>query len=118
MIQFALCLPLSLTYRDGVSKFLLRDILEKRTVCGFRNAVSPNPSRVWHLLPNFADVARSDERLRSRLMSLMLQNTVSIGSEYAAILRTTALGLGWQATQMGAAGSPDAASAIIEAANR
>jgi asparagine synthetase B (glutamine-hydrolysing) len=110
MIRFALSLPLSLKYRDGVSKFLLRDILEKRTGIRLPKRGSPNPSRVWHLLPNFGDVTRSDARLRSRLTTLMLRNVASIGSEYAVILRTAALGIWLSNHRMRAVGSPDASS--------
>jgi asparagine synthetase B (glutamine-hydrolysing) len=110
MIRFALSLPLSLKYRDGVSKFLLRDVLEKRTGIRLPKRGSPNPSRVWHLFPNFADLARSDARLRSRLTSLMLRNVASIGSEYAVILRTIALGIWLANHKIGPVGSPDASS--------
>jgi hypothetical protein len=42
----------------------------------------------------------------------MLRNVASIGSEYAVILRTTALGI-WLANHgMGVVGSPDASSRI------
>jgi asparagine synthetase B (glutamine-hydrolysing) len=106
MIRFGLSLPVPLVYKDGVSKWILRDVLDKRTGITLPKRASPNPARVWHAVPDFGDLFQVDGRVRSRLLGFMLRNVASAGRQYKSIMDTTALGLWLKAHRMGAVADP------------
>lgn len=107
MIRFGLTLPTALKYKDGVSKFILVDLLENRTGIRLPKRASPNPSRVWYAAPHLTDLANVDRRLRTRLAGLMTGNILSAGRYHSEIRQTIALGLWLKAHEMGAVARAD-----------
>ncbi|ATQ67635.1 MULTISPECIES: asparagine synthase-related protein [Methylosinus] len=91
MIEFALALPLELLYRDGVAKWLLRQFLSAKTGLVQQKRYSPNPSRLWWLLPRFRDWAGARRELRGALLRLQLRNLVALGGCYSDLAELAAL---------------------------
>jgi asparagine synthetase B (glutamine-hydrolysing) len=97
MIRFALSLPLHLKYRDGVSKWFLKEFLRRETGLVPGKLASPDPSRVWWLIPRPDDAFRVDPRIRSLLLQWQAENILDIGRRHNRLRSLTSLGL-WLAT--------------------
>jgi asparagine synthetase B (glutamine-hydrolysing) len=97
MIRFAAALPHPMKYRDGQTKFFLREVLADETglvISGKR--ASPNPMRLWMLRPRLSlrDVISP---LRPMVRRLTVENLRSVGAHYHEMLKIFGLGLWLQA---------------------
>jgi asparagine synthetase B (glutamine-hydrolysing) len=99
MIRFALSLPLEYKFRDGLTKVLLRDILGK--LLGRQSIAkraSPNPARLWRLIPSSAERRDQAPLVRPVYDRLFCRNFLSGGKLWAEMDQTAALGL-WLGSQ-------------------
>ena len=97
MVKFALSLPLEYKFKDGMTKALLRTVLEGALKRSIVKRASPNPSRVWSLLPSFAHRRAMILALRPVYDRLCLSNLRHRGGLSAQIDKTAALGI-WLAS--------------------
>ena len=98
MVKFALSLPAEYKFRDGATKALLRTVLERVLNRSIVKRASPNPSRIWSLLPSLRDRSAMLPRLRPLYDRLCLRNLRQAGRLSGQIDKTCALGL-WLASQ-------------------
>jgi hypothetical protein len=100
MIRFALSLPLDLKYRNGETKFFLRQLLAEET--GIRipgKRAAPNPMRLWMFAPNCGAYVHVVAPLRPVMRRLMMENWRTLGALYQQMLRVLGLGLWMQAQE-------------------
>src|ERR1043166_1101928 len=93
MVRFGISLPLPLKYQNGVKKFLLHHILESEAGIKVKKRASPNPSRLWTLVPPLSLLGRIDSRLRKSYVSECARNLVRRGSLHNNVSSVAALGL-------------------------
>jgi asparagine synthetase B (glutamine-hydrolysing) len=92
MIRFGMSLPVSMKFRDGVTKPFLREVLAKLTGIRVEKVASPSPIRWWSTFPDVEHIAKADRRLRPLIARLAAQNVMTGGRSYRRLLGVTALG--------------------------
>jgi asparagine synthase (glutamine-hydrolysing) len=98
MVKFALSLPIEYKFRDGDTKALIRTVLRRVLNRDIVKRASPNPSRVWSLLPNPQDYRAMIPRLRPLYHRLYVSNLRLKGALHAQLDKIAALGM-WLASQ-------------------
>jgi asparagine synthetase B (glutamine-hydrolysing) len=94
VVKFALKLPPDLKYRDGQTKYFLRQLLKTKT--GFERPKRPaalSPLRFWRILPDPGEYFAVSGGLRSLYRRLTLQNLRRSGALYNELARVAALGI-------------------------
>jgi asparagine synthase (glutamine-hydrolysing) len=100
MIRFALSLPLEYKFHNRVTKVLLRAVLQRVLKRDLPKRASPNPSRVWSLLPRLKDRARMGPSLRPLYDGAYRRNLMNLGRSSAELDHIAALGM-WLSSQKG-----------------
>lgn len=93
MIRFAFSLPLEYKFRNGVAKVLLRTIASRLLGRSFPKRSSPNPSRIWRLVPDLAERRALPTALRSEYDRLYWSNLRRRGILWTEIDKLAAFGL-------------------------
>jgi hypothetical protein len=94
MIAFALSLPVTLKYRDGKTKFLLREVLRKHIGRELRKApAAASPVAIWRIPASFKERAAISPVLRPYYDRLMKRNLFSLGRMVNHQVKVAALGL-------------------------
>jgi asparagine synthetase B (glutamine-hydrolysing) len=93
MIRFALSLPLEYKFQNGVTKVLLRSIASRLLGRSIPKRASPNPSRIWRLMPDFAERRSLVPALRPEYDKLVRSNLLHSGRLWAEIDKLAAFGL-------------------------
>jgi asparagine synthase (glutamine-hydrolysing) len=94
IIALALSLVVSLKYRDGETKFLLRQMLQKhlgRTL--LKKPAAASPVAIWRMLPSERERLQISPSLRPYYDRLSRRNTVSFGRTVNDLLKVASLGL-------------------------
>jgi len=102
MIRFAMSLPIEYKFRDGRTKVLLRDILQRVLGSSIVKRASPNPSRIWRLAPDVRERSLQPRFLRPLYDRLYRRNLLARGAMWHQLDRVAALGtwLGRQPLEM------------------
>lgn len=94
IIALALSLIVSLKYRDGETKFLLRQLLQKhigRTL--MKKPAAASPVAIWRLLPSERERMQISPSVRPYYDRLSRRNTLSLGRSVNDLLKVASLGL-------------------------
>jgi hypothetical protein len=94
VVKFALRLPPGLKYRDGQTKYFLRQLLKTKT--GFERPKRPaalSPLRFWRILPDPGEYFAVSDGLQSLYRRLTLKNLRRSGALYNELARVAALGI-------------------------
>jgi hypothetical protein len=100
MVKFALSLPLQYKFHNGTTKVLLRSLLHRVMKRQLPKRASPNPSRIWSLLPRLKDRARLGPALRPLYDRAYRRNLLSLGRSSGELDHIAALGL-WLSSRPG-----------------
>jgi len=93
MVKFALSLPLEYKFHNGVTKVLLRSIASRLLGRSVPKRASPNPSRIWRLVPDFAERRALPSVLRPEYDRLAVSNLRQKGRLWSELDKLTAFGL-------------------------
>lgn len=94
MIEFALSLPVEHKFRDGSTKPLLRDLLRRAMPdATIVKRASPNPARIWSLVPDFKERGLQAKRIRPLYDRLYARNLRQTGKLALEAGKIAALGL-------------------------
>jgi asparagine synthase (glutamine-hydrolysing) len=93
-IRFALRLPPDLLFRDGQTKFLLRDLLQRKTgLSRQKRPASLSPLRFWRFAPRWREYAGMPSSLRRVYRLCTARNMRSKGGSYNELAKLAALGV-------------------------
>jgi asparagine synthase (glutamine-hydrolysing) len=101
VIALALSLIVSLKYRDGETKFLLRQLLQKhlgRTL--LKKPAAASPVSIWRMLPSERERLQITPSLRPYYDRLSRRNTASFGRTVNHLLKVASLGLWMRARNL------------------
>jgi asparagine synthetase B (glutamine-hydrolysing) len=93
MIRFALSLPLEYKFQNGVTKVLLRKIASRLLGRSIPKRASPNPARIWRLIPDFGERGRIPPIMRREYDRLVLGNLLNSGRLWHELDKLAAFGL-------------------------
>jgi asparagine synthetase B (glutamine-hydrolysing) len=93
MIRFALSLPLEYKLQNGVTKVFLRNIASRLLGRSIPKRASPNPTRVWRLLPKFAERRALPSALRPEYDRLVRKNFFQKGRLWSEVDKLAAFGM-------------------------
>jgi asparagine synthase (glutamine-hydrolysing) len=100
MVKFALSLPLEYKFRNGATKILLRRILQRILKIDIPKRASPNPSRVWSLMPNLDERGLQPPFLRPLYDRMFLKNAAFFGKYCHQLDKISALGIWLRGQQL------------------
>jgi len=98
MIRFALSLPLEYKFKNGAAKVLLRRIASRLLGRDVAKRASPNPARVWRLMPDLDERRALPTALRGEYDRLVRSNLLVSGRLWLELDKLAAFGL-WLGTQ-------------------
>jgi asparagine synthetase B (glutamine-hydrolysing) len=93
MIRFALSLPLEYKFENGVTKVLLRKIASRLLGRSIPKRGSPNPARIWRLMPDPGERSLIPSALRREYDRLVRGNLVHSGKLWSEVDKLAAFGL-------------------------
>lgn len=93
MIRFALSLPVEYKFQNGATKVLLRKIASRLLGRSIPKRGSPNPARVWRLMPDPGERSLIPSALRQEYDRLVRGNLVHSGKLWSEVDKLAAFGL-------------------------
>ena len=93
MVKFALSLPVEYKLRNGVTKVLLRRVLQRIMKIDIPKRASPDPSRIWSVMPSREDRRLQPSWLRPLYDRVFLRNAVHLGKDCHYLDKISALGI-------------------------
>ena len=93
MVRFAMSLPLEYKFHNGVTKVLLRSIAKRLLGRSVPKRASPNPSRIWRLMPDFTERRSIVPALRPEYDRLVRSNIFKKGNLWTEVDKLASFGV-------------------------